>query len=64
MKVFLERTQEDKDINFSGKAKDLIVSLGMNVEELLIIKNGELVTEEEDLSNSDEIKLLSVISGG
>lgn len=64
MKIFLERTQETIEKEFEGSAKDLIKLLGMNTEELLIIKNGELVTDEEILDNSDEIKLLSVISGG
>lgn len=64
MKIFLERTQETIEKDFKGSAKDLIKSLGMNTEELLIIKNDELVTDDEILNDSDEIKLLSVISGG
>lgn len=64
MKIFLERTQETKKLDFTGTAKELITMLGMNTEELLIIRNGELVTEDEQLENTDQIKLLSVISGG
>ena len=64
MKIFIERTQQSTEKTFEGRAIDLIKLLGMNVEELLIIKNSELVTENEDLTDTDEIKLLSVISGG
>ena len=63
MKVFIERTREEKDIKASS-VTSLLSGLGFNVDEFLVIKNGSLVTEDELLSDSDEIKILSVISGG
>ena len=64
MKLFLERTKETIEKDFQGTVKELVLSLGMNTEELLVVKNGELVTEDEQVTNEDELKLLSVISGG
>ena len=64
MQIFMERTQEKLDKSFSGLAKDLLLSLSIGTEEVLIIRNGQLVTEDEELVDSDDIKLLSVISGG
>jgi len=64
MKIFIERTQEHLEKNFSGSVKELLDELNTNSQEVLIIKNGELVTEDEDLTDLDEIKLLSIISGG
>ncbi len=64
MKIYIERTKEEKELSFEGKAVDLIKKLGLNTEEVLIIKNNDLITEDEELKNSDIIKLLSVVSGG
>lgn len=64
MNIYLERTQETIKKTFTGNAKELVQTLGMNTEEFLIIKNGELVTEDEELTDTDDIRLLSVISGG
>ena len=64
MRVFMERTQEQSELDFTGTAKALLDKLHICREDVLIIRNGQLVTEEEQLENADEIKLLSVISGG
>ena len=64
VKISIERTRELIEKDFSGPAKELLALLNINLEEVLIIKNGSLVTEDEELSNDDDIKLLSVVSGG
>ncbi len=64
MRIYIE--QENKKLNkkFKGKAKKLLAELGVNSQAVLIVKNGELVTEDEALVDKDEVKLLSVVSGG
>jgi sulfur carrier protein ThiS len=64
MKVFVERTRESKSIQFEGTVNLLLESLGINPEEVLVTRGDELLTESDSVSNSDNIKLLSVISGG
>lgn len=64
MKIVVERTKETIEKEFNGLAKDLLRELNILVEDVLIIKNGQLVTEDEELKTTDIIKLLSVISGG
>jgi sulfur carrier protein ThiS len=64
MKVFIEREKVHKNISFSGTCKDLLVVLSVNSEEVLIIKNNELVSLDELCDDGDDIKLLSVVSGG
>lgn len=51
-------------MTFQGKVKDLLKQLGLNPEIVLVTKNNVLVTEEDMLKNTDEVKILSVISGG
>jgi sulfur carrier protein ThiS len=60
----MERTQEATELEFTGSAKDLLDKLHICAEDVLIIRNGQLVTEDESLETTDSIKLLSVISGG
>ncbi len=64
MKVFLERQEKNLELEFEGSAADLLKELGLNAEEVLIVKNGKLVSKDAHLSGGDEVKLLSVVSGG
>lgn len=64
MNIFIERTKEDQSIEFSGTALDLLSKLNIVPQEVLIIRNGTLVTEDEILESTDTIRLLSVVSGG
>lgn len=64
MKVFLERTKETKELEFEGKVIDLLKKLNVNSEEVIVIKNSEIVTLNSTLKNEDELQVLSVISGG
>lgn len=63
MKVYIEKTNENKEIE-ATTVKELLSKLKINPTTVIVTKNNELVTEEEKISNKDEIKLLSVISGG
>ena len=64
MKVFIERMKENKELSFAGDVKELLSHLGVIADEVLVIKNGELVTSDEQVEDTDSIELLSVISGG
>lgn len=63
MKVYIER--EDKETNIKAKTvKELLKKLNINPITVIVAKNNELVTEDEKLSEKDEVKIISVISGG
>ena len=64
MQVHIERTDEHKELAFSGTAEQLCDELGVNPQTVLIIRNGQLVTEDEQLEEDDEIRLVTVVSGG
>ena len=62
-KVFIEK--ENRKIK--SKAKDieeLMQKLSINKEEVIIVINNELTPLNKKLKDSDEVKFLSVISGG
>ena len=63
LKVFIER--ENKNIEVEARdVKELMKKLNLNPETVLISRNNELITDDIDLEDNDEIKFLSVISGG
>jgi len=66
MDVFIERTNEQKQV-FTADASSveaLLTHLELNPDEVLVMRNGALVTDDELLEEDDKIKLLSVVSGG
>ena len=44
--------------------RDAIQKVGMNLEEVLAVRNGKLINEETILEPDDEVTLIAVISGG
>ena len=67
MKVIVkdERTNTNRNIEFEGQTvTQLLKCLNVNPETVLVVKNSEVITEEETLEDNDTIELLSVISGG
>lgn len=65
IKVFIERTQEEKEIVFHGETVgDLLKELGIPISEVVVVKNDEVVTEDEKIEEGDFIKIIDVVSGG
>ena len=64
MNIYIERTKQEEKMSFSGTVKELLDQLNIVSEEVLVLKNEELVQVDETLEDLDEIKILSVISGG
>tara|TARA_Y100000294_G_C8282206_1_gene227279 strand:+ start:200 stop:394 length:195 start_codon:yes stop_codon:yes gene_type:complete len=64
MDVFIEAESKNQKIKFTGTVSQLLEKLNVNPETVLVSKNNELVTKHDTLDDADEVKLLSVISGG
>ena len=52
------------ELNSNSIVLDLLKKLDINPVTVIISRNNELILEDEKLNNNDEIKILSVISGG
>ena len=63
IKRFGERALEVK-VKKRRKIKKILKQLGIDLKNYVILKNGEVVLEEEYVSNDDEIELIPVASGG
>ena len=64
MKVYIERTKETKEIEFNGTVQELLDKLEIISETVLVVREGTIITEDEQASDEDMIKILSVVSGG
>ncbi|MCA9459088.1 MAG: MoaD/ThiS family protein [Nanoarchaeota archaeon] len=66
MEIFIEKENKTKEINVDKKIKlnEILDMLGLSLESVILVKNGEVCLEDEEVSNEDKIKLLSVVSGG
>ncbi len=46
------------------RIKELLEKLGILIEEYVVVKNGEVTTEDDTVEDGDEIVLYPVVSGG
>jgi len=56
----------DKEWELQGgmSARDAIKKVGLDPEAVLVVRHGELVTDDVILGDEDEVKLIAVVSGG
>jgi len=64
--VFIDRENKNTTIDLENNSivADLLKKLNINPVTVIVSRNNELILEDEKLKNNDEIKILSVISGG
>ena len=64
--IFIDRNNLNKTLELDKNSivSDLLKSLNINPVTVLVSRNNELILEDERLNNNDEIRILSVISGG
>ena len=64
--VFIDRENRDARLELaeSSLVLDLLKKLKINPITVIVSRNNELILDDEKLNNHDEIKILSVISGG
>lgn len=64
MHILLSHPSRSVEIKGPKRAKDLLRELNLIVEAHLVIRDNELVTEDEILLDKDQIEIRPVISGG
>ena len=63
--LFIEKENKTDTINLGGNClADLLKEIKINSETVIVVREGEVLTEKEILRDKDKIELLSVISGG
>jgi len=66
MEIFLEKENKiiTKALDSPIKIIELLNELKINKESIIIVKNNNIALEDEIINNEDNIKILSVVSGG
>lgn len=66
MNIFIERQNKQHTLTVTKKISvaAVLVKLKINPEEVLVVRGDAVLTEDILVSPTDELKLLSVISGG
>ena len=64
--VFIDRENKNKTIELEkdSSLENLLEKLGINPVTVIVSRNNNLIQEDEKLRDKDELKILSVISGG
>ena len=45
-------------------AGELLKKLGISIEEAVIVRNGEIITEDDEIKDGDTVEIFPVASGG
>jgi sulfur carrier protein len=65
IRVFIERYYTENNIEFNGNnVRDLLNMLNLDPSRFIVVKNGEIVTEDDTINDGDYIKILDSVSGG
>ena len=64
--VFIDKENKNTSLELESNStvSDLLKKLNINPATVIVSRNNELIMEDEKLDNNDDIKILSVISGG
>jgi len=64
--IFIDKENKNTQLELgkSSSVSDLLKELKINPVTVIVSRNNELILEDEKLNDNDEIKILSVISGG
>lgn len=64
MDIFIEKDSKNICLAYEGKVSGLLQKLKVNPETVIVVRGGELIADDDLVSDKDSIRLMSVISGG
>lgn len=64
MPVTLILRKKEYTVEGTVTVKDALKQLGLSPESHLVVRDGQLLTENDALRNGEVVKLVAVISGG
>ena len=64
--LFIDRENKNSNLELDTNSivADLLKKLSINPVTVIVTRDRELILEDAELKNNDEIRILSVISGG
>jgi len=64
MEVYNERTEKTIKLKFKGTVGELLEKLEINSEDVMVVRDSDVLTPDDEVYTTDTIRILSVISGG
>jgi len=64
MKIYIEKQDKHLVLEKEFSGAELLRELDINPSTIILVRNNEVILEDEILKKDDDIKILSVISGG
>lgn len=66
IRVFIDKKNKNIKLEMQDGSlvSDLLKKLNINPVTVIVSRNSELILEDEKLNDNDEVRVLSVISGG
>jgi sulfur carrier protein ThiS len=64
MLVFIERTDETHEREFTGTAQALLEELAINPVTVIVAADQALIPLDTDISSAERIDILTIVSGG
>lgn len=60
----LKRENKEEELDFEGSISELLKSLSLPEGSVVVLKNGDIATEDELVGNEDELEIIGVGSKG
>ena len=64
MKVRLRNPDREVEVSGGRKVREVLSELGVDADTVLVIRDRELLTREDRVSDDDVVEIRPVISGG
>jgi sulfur carrier protein len=64
MDAYIEKDKKDISLAYKGKVSLLLKKLQINPETVIVVRDDELLTDDDLVKDKDKLKIMSVISGG
>ena len=62
--IKIKYRKQEWELEGKFTVRQAVEKVGLNLESVLAVRDGELVVEDTKLRDGDEIRLVAVISGG
>jgi sulfur carrier protein len=62
--VIYEKTEHKKEIQQNTTIKEVLYSMDISSETVVVKKNNEIVMDEENINDGDVIEVIRIIYGG
>ena len=62
--IKIKYRKQEWELEGKFTVRQAVEKVGLNLESVLAVRDGELIVEDTKLCDGDEIRLVAVISGG